>query len=297
MDPNLEKYDYFLIDLWGVVWDGKAVFPDAVAFIQNLMDAGKCVRFLSNCAEYVAEELVDRLARAGFPSPSTEWLITSGQAMALWFQEQGLQGRQVYVFGGDAVRENIRRAGAEPIDMPEDGESLADGAVSDCLVVGGMHNFDWQRMTEIVTGVAIGRLRVVLPNPDTVVFQQTGRVRLPPGMIVKIIETALPECQIDRIGKPYPFIYEYALRQIGAADRRDKVLMIGDQLETDVRGASKVGIDSLLLRQGVLMNTSMEEILARAADRGIYPDYFVQRLALDEPIQSVDWRNAHGSQG
>ncbi len=291
MKKLLERYDYFLIDLWGVLWDGREVFPDGVAFVHRLIDAGKSFRFLSNCAEYTDEELVDRLRIAGLTDARTEWLATSGQSMVLWFEQNGLKGRKVYVFGGEGLWENVRRAGAEPIAMPEKGELLKTGAESDTLIVGGLLNFDWLRLTEIVTGVRMGHLRVVLPNPDKVVMQQSGRVRLPPGMIVEVIAIALPETPIERVGKPFRFVYDYAFSLFGDAFDPRRALMVGDSLETDARGAAGAGIDMLLLGQGVLMGKQRDEIIAASRALHIYPQWFAERLTPEDGLfESVDWR-------
>lgn len=294
MKRFFDRYDHYFIDLWGVLWDGRETFPEAVAFCQALIDAGKDAVFLSNCAEYCVEELVDKLVAAGLRDASPDWIASSGQAMELWFAQNGLAGRTVYCFGGEAVWENTRRAGATPVDLPADGRDLKKHKEADVLVVGGLLNFDWRRMMEVVTAVSCGGLRVVLPNPDVVVVQQTGRITLPAGMVSLVIETAVPSAKVERIGKPYKFIYEYAFSRIGPGARRDRTLMIGDSLDTDARGANNAGIASLLLGQGVHSAQELEAVREMAQEKGVYPDYFVNRLALDAEPLELDWRTNHG---
>ena len=63
LDRLLSNFDHFLVDLWGVVWDGQEVFPEAIDFVNHLLDADKPLLFLSNCSELIAEDLVARLQR------------------------------------------------------------------------------------------------------------------------------------------------------------------------------------------------------------------------------------------
>jgi HAD superfamily hydrolase (TIGR01450 family) len=287
-----DRFDHYLIDLWGVLWDGESVYQGAIDFCHRLIDEGKNIHFLSNTAEFPVEDLVGRFHDAGLTEVNEGHIITSGDAMAPWLRDEGLAGKPVYVFGGEGNWENVRRAGAKPIELPDDPMTMSTSAESNCLVVGGVHRFTWRRMEQVVTAVKLGTLTVLDPNPDLIVVAQSGEITLPAGMITRIIETALPQARIVRLGKPFPFIYEYAFERIGIGNGQDRsrVVMIGDSLDTDIRGAHNAGIASLLLGQGVHMGQSAETIRGMAVDKGIYPDYFTPRLAPDDDIQAVDWR-------
>jgi HAD superfamily hydrolase (TIGR01450 family) len=286
----IQRYDHYFIDLWGVIWDGETVFHESVAFVRELRRADKHVLFLSNSAEFPVEDLIDRLRRAGLPDADESWMATSGQAMDLWFRQNGLSGKPVYVFGGPGVVENVRRAGSTPLELPEDGLSLAESAESDTVVLGGCLNFDWSRMSEVCTAVRAGRLRVILPNPDYIILSNDGRVKMPPGMIAHILERALPGLEVERIGKPWPFIYDFALEKAGATERRNRVLMIGDSLETDIRGAQTAGIHSLLVHHGVHAGDSVESIQGIADELGFHPDYFTTGLSPSARFEILDWK-------
>jgi len=290
LDRLLSNFDHFLVDLWGVVWDGQEVFPEAIDFVNHLLDADKPLLFLSNCSELVAEELVARLADAGIRDAKADLLATSAQAMEPWFAENGLAGRAVYVFGGEAVRENVRRAGACPLAMPENGLDLKEDAESDCLIVGGFMDFTWDRLMQIATGVRAGGLRVVLPNPDKIVIKRDGRVDMPPGMVAHVIETALPGLTVERIGKPFPYLYDYAMARFGPSACRKRTLMIGDSIETDVAGAQGVGIPSLLLGQGVHQGATLDALRAEAQKSRAFPALYAETLRCDAEFRELDWR-------
>lgn len=289
MKDLIARYDHFLIDLWGVVWDSTRVFEGGAAFCRWLFDEGKTVHFLSNTAEFPPEHLAGRLNDAGLANVTVDNLIISGQAMVSWFRDNDLIGKEVYMFGGEGNWENVRRAGCEPIDLPDDPQTIRDNPRSSCVVVGGLLNFTWEEFERCVTAVSLGNLTVLVPNPDRIVVEQSGDIVMPAGMKAHVIEAAVPGAKMVRLGKPFTFIYEYAFERIGVGDDRSRVLMVGDSLETDIRGANNAGIDSLLLGQSVHMGQSLDTIRAHAEEVGAKPTWFTPKLAPDGDVVRCDW--------
>jgi ribonucleotide monophosphatase NagD (HAD superfamily) len=72
------------------------------------------------------------------------------------------------------------------------------------------------------------------------------------------------------LGKPYALMFEAAIRRIPGQDRR-RIVMIGDQLGTDIMGAVRVGIDSVLVLTGIGR-------LSDFATSDIRPTYTLERL-------------------
>jgi len=89
----------------------------------------------------------------------------------------------------------------------------------------------------------------VLPNPDLVYPKGSGEFGFTAGAMALLIETALARrfpgrgLAFDRLGKPAPHLFAEAQRRLGVA----RVVMIGDQIETDIAGARAAGIDAALL--------------------------------------------------
>jgi len=280
----IERYRYFLMDLWGVVWDGGSAFPEAIAVCHAIRESGGLIRFVSNCAEFTAEDLLGRLHAGGLTEAELSWLATSGQAMKRWFEQRNLAGKDVYVFGGPAVHENTRRAGASVLSLPEDPLEILDNRVSDTLVIGGHYDFRWNDLKRLVSCVRLGKLRIVLPNPDRIVVRDNGTVDLPAGMIVQIVRNALPDVVVEPIGKPYEFLFDYALETLGVGEDRSRVLMIGDSMETDILGANRSRIDSLLIGNGVHAGQSHEEVLQLGRHYDARPTYYTRRLSSAEVL-------------
>jgi ribonucleotide monophosphatase NagD (HAD superfamily) len=96
--------------------------------------------------------------------------------------------------------------------------------------------------------------RLLLPNPDLVYPRGDGAFGFASGTVACMFEQALraryptrTDLGFVRLGKPHPAIFEAAERRSGTRN----MVMIGDQLDTDIRGARDFGIDSALIEGGV----------------------------------------------
>ena len=98
-----------------------------------------------------------------------------------------------------------------------------------------------------------------MPNPDLIYPDGDDGYGVASASIALILEAALelrfpdrPDLRFVRLGKPHSAIFAEALRRSGTRD----MVMIGDQLETDIRGANDYGIDSVLMDTGISAPTS-----------------------------------------
>ena len=114
-------------------------------------------------------------------------------------------------------------------------------------------------LSALVRGFDAGRtLRLVCPNPD-LVYPTPGGFGIASGAVALILEAALalryPQepPRFTRLGKPFAPIFEEALRRSGTRD----MVMIGDQLETDIRGARAFGLDAVLVTTGISSAATM----------------------------------------
>jgi ribonucleotide monophosphatase NagD (HAD superfamily) len=78
-----------------------------------------------------------------------------------------------------------------------------------------------------------------------------------------------PELKFTRLGKPHAAIFEEAQARSGTRD----MVMIGDQLETDIRGAVEFGLDA------VLVDTGITNLKLNAVDESLQPTYYLDSLS------------------
>ena len=100
--PNLHElaavFDYFVLDVWGVLHDGEAPYPEAIAGLAALKRCGKRVLLLSNTPS-TALVLREELSALGFPPDTYEEILTSGQVTREMIGKQENQGQSYYYIG------------------------------------------------------------------------------------------------------------------------------------------------------------------------------------------------------
>ena len=114
------------------------------------------------------------------------------------------------------------------------------------------------------------------PNPD-VIYPEGEGYSFASGAIAQMFESAIAmryrdglKLKFTRLGKPHPAMFEEAIRRCGTRD----VVMIGDNPDTDIRGANQAGITSVLVETGV---ATVDPAILPEPDR---PNYRMHSLAL-----------------
>lgn len=118
--------------------------------------------------------------------------------------------------------------------------------------------------------------KFVCANPDLKAYaaNQRGKIVLGAGAMGEYCRQK--GCQVQYIGKPNKSFYQYALQ--GETSNKSKIVMIGDLLETDIKGALSAGIDSILLKDGLsfseMLHSPHNGLEPFAKSRHITPTYF-----------------------
>ena len=248
IDELVDRYSALLFDAYGVLSYSVGALPGAVELIDRLNRMGKPYYVLTNDASALPESRAARYRKVGLNVDAAK-IITSGSLLKGYFAEHGLSGARCAVLGTEDSAEYVRLAG---------GEVAPAAGGFDVLVVGDQAGFEFVDGVNAVLTALFRMLdtgdvpRLLLPNPDLVYPNDDG-FGMASGSVALIIEAALrqryPErgLEFERLGKPNGAIFEAALVLTGTRD----MVMFGDTLETDIRGANTFGIDSVLVAGGV----------------------------------------------
>ncbi len=236
-EPRLiDPYDLVIFDLDGVVYLGTQAVPGAAEAIGRLRAEGRAVAYATNNASRRPEEVAQLLESLGVPARADE-VVTSPQAAAGLLADRLPTGSPVLVVGADALRAQIRAAGLEPVDTAEAGPKA--------VVQGYGRDVGWVHLAEASVAVRAGALWVAT-NADRTLPSPRGP--LPGnGSLVAALATALDRQPDAIVGKPEPTLFTQAAKRVGA----DRPLVVGDRLDTDIEGAVRAGMDSLLVLTGV----------------------------------------------
>ncbi len=249
LDEVLAAHAVPLFDAYGVLVDAAGARPGAAAVLQRLIDAGRPFFVLTNDGSRLPVTCAARYRRVGLPIDAEQVISTAG-LIPRYYDDHGLAGARTLLLGPDDARRAIEAGGGVVVDAHEaiDVVVLADEAFQPLL----------PRCDDALSAVARqlerGRTpRLVLANPDLIYPRGDGGFGLTAGSLAAMLEAAwalrYPEIapRFERLGKPYAPIFEEAVRRAGTRD----LVMLGDQLETDIRGANRFGIASALVLGGV----------------------------------------------
>lgn len=247
----IERYELLLLDAFGVLVHSGGPMPGAAAFLEAVRAAGKRYLVVTNDASRLPETAVARLRGFGFPV-DLEHIVSSGMLIEPCFRERGLGGARCLVLGPEDSVEHVRRAGGEIVPCAEDGEYDAVLVCDDAgyPFLGALD----ATITALFRLIDRGRVpALILPNPDIIYPRGEDAFGFTAGAAAMLIEAALArrypdrELCFERLGKPHPPLFRAALERGGGGP----AVMVGDQLETDIAGANRAGIDSALVTFGV----------------------------------------------
>lgn len=225
-----DAFDVFLLDLDGVVRLGGEALPGAVAAVKRLDEMGKEVRVLTNDPRPCRQTVVDQLADLGVHA-EVHQVVTSGWATACHLRRTGLATASVV--GSDGLRAELRARGIELTE--EDPDAVVVGADE------GTSYRDIRRATRHIDRGA----RFVGTNPDGA-FPTPAGPAPGAGAIVRAVEEASGTSPTV-VGKPEPLMFEMALVATSDADR---VVVVGDNVDTDILGAHRAGLTGILVSGG-----------------------------------------------
>ncbi len=272
--PLADAYTGFIFDLWGVVHNGVAPFPGVPEALRTLRRQGRPVVFLSTAPRRAAA-VAGRLDALGVTRDLYDAVLSSGEVT---FHELTTRADPAFAALG---------ARARVIGLPDD-RSVAedvpgltvvrDTADADFLLnIGpppdpGVTVADY---ADLLADSAARGLPMVCANPDVEV-RVGGDLVICAGALAARYEAL--GGRVIRRGKPDPAVYDACLARMGEAGH-GRVLVVGDALPTDVRGAKAAGLDALLVAGGIHAERFLdatgavrpEAVAAACAEEGLDP--------------------------
>ena len=229
-----------LFDLDGVVYRGDEVIAGAPEFFAYLSETGRAVGAITNNASKTGAEYSEKLASMGIKLDGTR-IFTSGWAAAQYVRESS-EAANVFLVGGNALRTELEAVGAVTSKQP------------DFVVAGIDLTLQLQPLSDAVVHVR-NEAQLIVTNPDLTVPIEGG-LRAGAGAVQAFIEAA-GDVKATVIGKPQASIFLKALTGLGL--NANETIMVGDTIDTDIRGAQAAKLRSVLVESG---NVNVSEITA-----------------------------------
>lgn len=237
-----DRYDGFIIDIFGVIHDGLKLGPHTIEALTHLKNQNKTVCFLSNSPRR-ADDAGSQCLEMGLPEDLLPPIVTSGEAShsALesfakkygrncWFINSGMPELETITYG---VNVNFTNG-------PEGADFILNS------IPGNQSTEKEKLLIQFGYATELG-LPMICANPDLVVHIGDKLYECA-GTFAKIYEEI--GGKVTYFGKPYTPVYESAQIKLGGIPK-DKICAIGDSFHTDITGANNFGINSLFNVAGI----------------------------------------------
>ena len=226
-----DRYDTFFIDLWGVVHNGIRLNPGAIEVLENLNKLKKRFVLMSN-APRPSKNVEKFLLKLKMKKKLVKNIFTSGEA-SLKSLQKNTYGKNFYHLG--PVRDEALFQGFE---KNQTNIEKADFI----LCTGFLDNYEdsikfYKNFLKKYT-----KLKMICTNPDLVVYRGQKKEYCA-GTLAEFFKKL--GGKVIYFGKPHPEIYKFCIK------KNEKILIIGDNIRTDIKGANNMKLDSLFITNGI----------------------------------------------
>ena len=229
----VDQYQLFYIDLWGVVHNGVYLHKGAIKVLKQMTKKGKEYILLTNAPRpnYAVKSFLEKL---GMEKEIRDHVFTSGEA-ALQYLKKNLEKKTFFHVGPPRdfdLFKDFKKMKSDNIDNSE--YILCTGLFDE-------HDKDLKYYKNLFEKNT--KKKMICTNPDLIVDR--GNIReFCAGSVAMVYEKMGGE--VIYFGKPYPEVYNQS-----TDNKNKRILSIGDNLNTDIKGANLLNFDSLLISNGI----------------------------------------------
>jgi len=227
----------YLIDMDGVIYRENNLIPGAADFINALVATGTPFLFLTNNSAPTPEDLAVRLKHLGISDLSARHFYTSALNTADFLSETD-PGCTAFVIGESGLQTALHE------------RKIPNDAIKPRYVVVGEGATTMERLTKAHECIEKGA-RLIATNPDNWCPVSSDKTRPGAGATAAFLEASTGRSAYY-CGKPNGYMFHRARRKLAdiVLNEPDNVVMIGDTMETDIRGAVEAGMQSFLVLTG-----------------------------------------------
>ena len=225
------KYDTFFIDLCGVIHNGIQLYPNAIDVLKNLNKLNKRFVLISN-APRPSDSVKKYLLNLKMDKVLLKNIFTSGEAAQLTLKKN-IYGKKFFHIGPERDRDLFR-------GLEKNSKMLKDADFILCTGFLDKRENSLNFYKNFLKNYT--QIKMICTNPDFIVYR--GPIKeYCAGTLARIFEEL--GGKVIYFGKPHPEIYNFCMK------KNEKILAIGDNIRTDIKGANNMKFDSLFITGGI----------------------------------------------
>ena len=232
-----DKYDIFFIDLWGVIHNGLQLFESIENVLNRLKKKNKVIFFITN-APRRSFVIADQLNDFGLSQTFYDRIISSGEITWLSLKKN-YEKKKCFMIGPPRDYHLVEGLDIEVV------EDYSNGV--DIIINTGPwgDNDILENYTDLLNSLIKFNSLMICSNPDKTVIRGKNFM-ICAGLLAEYYEKI--GGKVIYYGKPHNNIYEFCYKLIEGVN---KILVIGDSLENDIKGANLQKLDSVLITDGI----------------------------------------------
>jgi HAD superfamily hydrolase (TIGR01450 family) len=272
----IQQYDAIFFDAFGVLKNYNGLIEGVAETIYKLHNDQKQIFILTNDSSRSPFELAKRYQQQGIDLITEENMISSGMLAREYLQLKIKKGTIAYL-GTKNSAHYVENLGLPTLPISEvQPENFSDISA---LVLLDEEGFNWESdLSKSINLLRHKNIPVVVANTDRTYPVSNNQINIAIGGIANMLEDIVGK-RFIRFGKPDVPLFIYAYEKLSAIKSipKDKILMVGDTLHTDILGGNKFGIHTALVLSG---NTLPDQHHFLINSSGILPDYVCHSVAL-----------------
>jgi len=232
----LQKKGY-IFDIEGVLCnniDQVKTLPNVAEFIEKLRKNHKKIAILTNVSRKPKSDVYDKISKMGLNVKEDE-LFTAGAATAEYIKKN-FHNSKCFIISEGGLKEEIKKSGIEVVENNQ----------ADIVVVGANRKLTYKEMNHAMRLILDGA-KLICAGTTTrfkgSYFGDTGYF-MGEYCIANALKIAT-ETDVLYIGKPFEEIFNQVLEKLELENT--ETVMIGDTIASDIEGANRSGIDSILV--------------------------------------------------
>ena len=232
----IEKYDAFIFDLDGTIYKGNKLIPNADVTVNKLKELKKEVIFVSNKTTGSINDYFNFLKNKGINIIENE--IINSTIVIINYLLNNHPQKKFFAVGEQSFINELSEAGIEYSDNPD---------LIDIVIITLDRELNYNKLETAAKALEKGA-KFFAANIDNTCPVEDGEV-LDAGSTISALEKRTHKKLEKHFGKPSEFMIDEIKRRLKI--NGDKVLLIGDRLETDILMGNLLGVDTALVATGV----------------------------------------------
>ena len=275
----VDSYEVFILDMWGVLYNGSGLYEGVSDCLAELKKAGKQIALLSN-APRKSQCIKQNLSDAGLDESHYNHVVTSGDMTHAFLKSEerleNFAGNKCYFIGAERHLVLLEGTDIEVVSKAEE---------ADFILLTGPRTFE-EHLKDFhleLNECAKYELPMICANPDKFVMVD-GKKMVCAGLLAQYYQ--MLKQRVQYFGKPFGMVYK-AVHEFYPDVPHDDILVVGDAFETDIKGGTQSGYDSALIAGGIHLDElggewgktpSLDDIEVLCSQYGLWPHYVFPAL-------------------